>query len=95
MKNENCAIGVAALLALEPEEIAFLTESKTISKKVQAIYDDAHSLIEAQIEHEIEVFGGFKVKSQTVEEAEVPEFEEEQEVRVKKDVKPQSSLSDF
>ncbi len=95
MMNENCAIGVAALLALEPEEIAFLTGSKTITKKVQAIYDEAHSLIEAQIEHEIEVFGGFMVKSQKVQEAEEPAFEDEQEVRVKKDVKPQSSLFDF
>jgi replication factor C large subunit len=93
MKNENYAIGVAALLALEPEEIAFLTGSKKISKKVQAIYDDAHSIIETQIEHEIEVFGGFKVKSRRINETE--ESEEEQKVRVKKDVKPQSSLFDF
>jgi len=94
IKNVNYAIGVAALLALEPEDIAFLTESKTITKKVQAIYDEAHSMIEAQIEHEIEVFGGFKAKSQKDQEEE-PEFKQEQEVRVKKDVKPQSSLFDF
>ncbi len=51
----------AALLGLEPEEIAFLIESKTVTKKVQKIYESAQLLIEKETEHEVELFGGFRV----------------------------------
>jgi len=89
LKDERYAPGAAALLALEPEEIAFLTESKSVTKKVQMVYDAAQAMIQAETEHEIEVFGGFGEKSEEREE------EPEEEIRVRKDAKPQSSLLDF
>lgn len=78
LKNNEYAPKVAALLGLEPEEIAYLINSK-ITKKVQRIYDEARVMIEKQIEQEIELFGGFEKK----------------EVKVKKEIKSQSSLFDF
>jgi replication factor C large subunit len=90
LKDEEYAPRVAALLDLEPEEIAFLTESKSITKKVKKIYDEAQALIEAETEHEIELFGGFGVKSQKSEAR-----EEEPDIGAKKEVKSQSSLFDF
>lgn len=92
LKNEECAPGVAALLALEPGEIAFLTDSKSVTQKVQKIYDEARALIEEETEQEIELFGGFGKRKEAVEEE--PE-KEEPEVEEKKEVKTQSSLSDF
>ena len=86
LKDEESAPLAAALLALEPEEIAFLTESKSVTKKVQKIYDEARALREAEVEHEVEVFGGFGKKGM---EAEAVEEED------KKEVKSQSSLFDF
>lgn len=90
LKDEEHAPYVAALLALEPDEIAFLTESKSVTKKIQKIYDDAQALREAEVEHEVELFGGFGKRR----EAEEKEPEKE-EVEIKKEVKTQSSLSDF
>ncbi len=97
MKNEKYAPSVAALLALEPEEIAFLTGSKSVTKTIQKIYQDAQTLREAEVEHEVELFGGFGArKAEAVEEE-----HEKEEVPVKvrkedrKEVKSQSSLFDF
>lgn len=90
LNDERYAPDVAAVLGLEPEEIAFLTESKSVTKKVQKIYDEAQSIIEKEKEHEIEVFGGFGNKSQESETE-----EEEPETGVKKEIKSQSSLFDF
>ncbi len=81
MQDNKYAPSVAAILGLEPEEIAFLTESKSVTKKVQKVYDTAQSLIEKETEHEIELFGGFGAKPK--------------EPEVKKDVKSQSTLFDF
>ncbi len=100
IKDEESAPLVAALLALEPEEIAFLTESKSVTKKIQKIYEEARALREAQVEHEVEVFGGFGKKSLEAEVVEEdPEMEETEVMKVKKEekkeVKSQSSLFDF
>jgi replication factor C large subunit len=92
MKDDEYAPPVAALLALEPEEIAFLMESKSVTKKVQKIYEEAQSLIEKDVTQEIEVFGGFGAKPELSSEEEP---EDEPEVEVKKEVKSQSSLFDF
>ncbi|VVB93454.1 Replication factor C large subunit [uncultured archaeon] len=97
LKDEKSAPLVAALLALEPEEIAFLVESKSVTKKVQKIYEDAQALREAEVEHEVELFGGFGARKAEADEEE-PE-NEEAPVKVKKEdrkeVKSQSSLFDF
>jgi replication factor C large subunit len=99
LKDEESAPLAAALLALEPEEIAFLTESKSVTKKVQKIYDEARALREAEVEHEVEVFGGFGKKGMEAEAVEEEAEKEESEVKVKKEdkkeVKSQSSLFDF
>jgi replication factor C large subunit len=100
IKDEKSAPLVAALLALEPEEIAFLTESKSATKKIQKIYEEAGALREADVEHEVEVFGGFGKKSLEAGVAEEePEMEETDLMKVKKEekkeVKSQSSLFDF
>ncbi len=94
LKDDKLAPPVSALLALEPEEIAFLTESKSVTKKVQKIYEEAQKLVESETVHEIEVFGGFGRKKEKKEDEEPQMIEEQQEVRAKK-VKPQSSLFDF
>ncbi len=99
MKDDGYAPAVAALLALEPEEIAFLLGSKSVTKKVQKIYEEAHSLIEKEVGQEIEVFGGFGAKPELLPETggEEPEdeSEDEQEAEAKKEAKSQSSLFDF
>ena len=94
LENEECAPRVAALLTLETEEIAFLMGSKSVTKKVQKIYDEAQSFMEKEIEHEIELFGGFgaKAANSLIEDENT---DEEPEVEVKKEVKAQSSLFDF
>ncbi len=99
LNNEESAPLAAALLALEPEEIAFLAESKSVTKKIQKIYEEAQALREAEIEHEVEVFGGFGKKSMEAEAVEEEAEKEETQVKVKKEdrkeVKSQSSLFDF
>lgn len=96
LKDEECAPSVAALLDLEPEEIAFLTESKSVTKKIQKIYDEAQAMRVAEVEHDVELFGGFGKRSKEAPAGEEPEPEkEEDEVKVKKEVKSQSSLFDF
>ncbi len=88
-KENEYAPRMAALLALEPEEIAFLMESKSITKKVQKIHDEAQSLMEKETEHEIELFGGFGARM----DEEKPEIDEKPDAKMGK--KPQSSLFDF
>lgn len=89
MKNDYIAPSFTALLSLEPEEIAFLTESKSVTKKIQKMFDDARSMIEKETVHEIEVFGGFGEKIEKDVEAD----EEPEEVR--KEPNSQRSLFDF
>ncbi len=92
LNDDECAPRVAALLALIPEEIAFLTQSKSVTKKVEKIYEKAQSLVEKETEHEIELFGGFGAKKLQKEEDEI---EEKPQGKSGKDVKSQSSLFDF
>ncbi|MCZ7372883.1 MAG: replication factor C large subunit [Candidatus Methanoperedens sp.] len=94
LMDDKYAVGVTALLALEPEEIAFLTGSKSVTKKIQKIFDESKALAESEIEHEIEMFGGFTGKRSNLTEVE-PETDDEPDEKVKKNVKPQSSLFDF
>ena len=95
MKNEESAVPAAALLALEQDEIAFLTESKSITKKVQKIYDEAQALKEAEVEHEVELFGGFGKKGTEAEYENRMLETEKPETGFKKETKSQSSLFDF
>ncbi|GFO96920.1 AAA ATPase [groundwater metagenome] len=90
IKNDEYAPSVAALLGLEPEEIAFLVESKSVTKKIQKIFDDAQSMIDKETEHEIELFGGFGAQSEKEEES-----DDGPEVEVKKETKSQRSIFDF
>ncbi|VVB93898.1 Replication factor C large subunit [uncultured archaeon] len=92
LNNDECAPRVAALLALIPEEIAFLTQSKSATKKVEKIYEKAQSLVEKETEYEIELFGGFGAKKLQKEEDEI---EEKPQGKSGRDVKSQSSLFDF
>jgi len=91
VKDDEIAPKVVALLGLQPEEIAFLMESKSVTKKVQKIYETARSFIEDETEHEVELFGGFGVKKIQNPEPEKIELE----IPIKKDSKAQSSLFDF
>lgn len=59
MKNKEHSIDLAAELELNPDEIAFLLDTKPSTKKVKNIYDAAQQLIQEKVEHDIEVFGGF------------------------------------
>jgi len=95
LENDGYAPAVAALLALEPEEIAFLTGAKSVTKKVQKIYDEAQSLIEKETEQEIELFGGFRAGGDMSESGEPAREVPEDEPEIKKEVKSQSSLFDF
>ncbi len=59
MNSKEHAVDAAAELDLNPDEIAFLLDTKATTKKVKTIYESAQQLIEAQVKHDIEVFGGF------------------------------------
>jgi hypothetical protein len=49
---------VAALLDLNEDEIALLTDAKSVTKKVTAVYEEAQRLREAEADEEIEL--GFR-----------------------------------
>jgi len=93
LNNEESAPGIVALLGLEPEEIAFLMEKKSVTKNVQKIYETALSLILKETEHEVELFGGFGVMQKKVQVTE--QKKKEPEISVKKEGKSQRSLFDF
>lgn len=93
MKDDEIAPKIAALLGLQPEEIAFLMESKSVTKKVQKIYETASCLIENETDHEVELFGGFVTGDQKIQNPEPEKIEPE--ISIKKDSKAQSSLFDF
>lgn len=96
MDDTEYAPKVSALLGLEPEEIAYLLETKPTTKKVTKIYDEAQALVEKDTEHEIEVFGGFTAGSSSASvESPEPEVVKEDRRKPKKEVKSQSSLFDF
>ena len=101
--NEKYAPNITAALGFEPEELAFLLESKSVTKKVQKIYDEAQSLKEKETEHDVELFGGFgSTEKNTIKpepeknKHEMRETEQKKpDIPVKKEGKSQSSLFDF
>jgi replication factor C large subunit len=105
--NEKYAPNITAALGFEPEELAFLLDSKSVTKKVQKIYDEAQSLKEKETEQDVELFGGFgskdnktltlesqKIKHESETEISKPE-QKKPDIPVKKEGKSQSSLFDF
>ncbi len=58
--DEASAVGLAARLKLEEDEIAFLAGAEKSSKKVEKIYERSRELIAKEVEHEIDVFGHFE-----------------------------------
>lgn len=95
IKDEKYAPGVIALLGLEPEEIAYLLESKTVTKKSQQLYDTARSLIEDETDQEVELFGGFGPRDKNIQIPEPEKKEPEIPNNKKSNSKAQSSLFDF
>ncbi len=95
IQNDEYAPSVTAILRLEPEEIMFLEGSKSVTKKIQKIFDDAQSMIEKETGHEIEVFGGFGANTGIEDEGEEDEAEAAPEIKTRKETKSQSSLFDF
>ena len=95
IKNDEYAPSITAILRLETEEIMFLEGSKSLTKNIQKIFDEAALMIEKETEHEIEVFGGFGANTRIEDEEEDDDVEAKPEVNVKKETKSQSSLFDF
>jgi replication factor C large subunit len=95
IKNDEYAPSITAILRLEPEEILFLEGSKSVTKKIQKIFDDAQSMREKETEHEIEVFGGFGANTGIEDEGEEDEVKVTPQINAKKETKSQSSLFDF
>jgi replication factor C large subunit len=100
------AVDAAAELDLNPDEIAFLLDTKATTKKVKTIYESAQQLIEAEVKHDIEVFGGFThtaVVDETQRELDFSGADNEgnvdepavDEVVNEENTKNQSSLFDF
>lgn len=86
IKNEKYAPSIIASLRLEPEEIAFITDSKSDTKHVQKLYDESQSIIKEDTEHGIELFGRFSEYSTSADE---------DDNKDKGTKKSQSSLFDF
>lgn len=92
IQNDEYAPSIAAALGLEPEEIAFLAGSKSVTKKIQKVFDDAQLMIEKETVQEIELFGGFgAMNDNTTDDA----GDEKPEAEIKKETKSQKSLFDF
>ncbi len=94
MKDERYGVHVAAELNLEPEEIAFLVGSKSITKEVQKIYDESRIYIDKERSHDIDIYGRFGEWKKDIEEKEYVEekyIEEDQEERdIEKDLKEEA-----
>ena len=106
MKSKELAVDVAAELDLNPDEIAFLLDTKATTKKVKTIYESAQQLIQAQVKHDIEMFGGFTHTAVVDEQQRELDFTEADnnstddepgvdEIASKDEPKNQSSLFDF
>ncbi len=73
-QDEECAAGISARLKLDEDEIAFLMDAERSSKKVEKVYERSKSLIEKEVEHEIDVFGHFSAPArEPVAEPPAPE----------------------
>lgn len=92
MQDEACAVQVAASLDFSLEEIAYLLQSKTTSRKVKKIHESARALSERLVEEDIALFGGFGHEKR---EAEKPGEDAGEGDATRDDSKPQSTLFDF
>ncbi|TKY91405.1 MAG: hypothetical protein C5S46_05950, partial [Candidatus Methanomarinus sp.] len=97
MKSKRHSIGLSVELDLNPDEIAFLLDTRTTTKKVKQIYDVAQEIIIENLEHNVEVFGGFGYKADNqqnnkIEEEVIEQVTDEQEDTEKGS---QKSLFDF
>ena len=95
IKNDEYAPSITAILGLEPEEIMFLEGSKSVTKNIQKIFDEAQLMIEKETEHEIEIFGGFGANTGIEDESEDDDVVAKPEINARKETKSQSSLFDF
>ncbi|RZN16088.1 MAG: replication factor C large subunit [Methanosarcinales archaeon] len=93
IKDESYAAVVAAELDFSIEEIIYLLQSKTASKKVKNIYGSARALIEKETEENIELFARIEQKIDGFE----PPEDSVKTVRkkAKSSSTPQSTLFDF
>lgn len=56
LKNEDYAVDAAYSLELDVDEIAYLTESKKVTKKIQKIYDASREMMHEKEDEDIDVF---------------------------------------
>lgn len=56
LKNEDYAVDAAYSLELDVEEIAYLTESKRVTKKIQKIYDASREMMHEKEDEDIDIF---------------------------------------
>lgn len=98
MNNKKYAPNITALLELDPEEIMFILGSKSITKEVQKIHEDAQSLIKEETNREVELYGKFG-KKLAEQKIIIKEDKKEKVVSKEKDInrkeKIQRSLVDF
>lgn len=99
MKSSEYAVDISSELDLNPDEIAFLLDTKPTTKKVKDIYESAQQRIQEEIEHDIEVFGGFGSVSpeENIENTGTGTLQSEDQNSEfeKKEKKNQSSIFDF
>lgn len=97
MKDSDIAVGLAAGLKLNPDEIAFLLDTKPTTKKVETIYGQAQQLVQDEVEHDIELFGGFTHTEEEIQKGDIPaNTEPEEPARSRNEnEKNQRSLFDF
>jgi replication factor C large subunit len=85
-RDEEYAVGITARLRLDEDEIAFLMDAEKSSKKVEKIYEKSRSLIEEEVEHEIDVFGRFHMPAKEPVEEPVTEAPKPKAPRKKRKV---------
>jgi replication factor C large subunit len=56
LKNEDYAVDAAYSLELDVDEIAYLTESKRVTKKIQKIYDASREMMHEKEDEDIDIF---------------------------------------
>ncbi|CAD6492231.1 MAG: Replication factor C large subunit [Candidatus Argoarchaeum ethanivorans] len=97
IKDKRYAAIVAAELDLSIEEITYLLQSKTTSKKVKNIYGSARALIEKETEENIELFARTEQKSDDFKHGEDKVKVDVKTIRkeAKSSSTPQSTLFDF
>ena len=104
MKSKEHSTVLSVELDLNPDEIAFLLDTKPTTKKVKQIYDAAQEMITEKLEHDIEVFGGFgynddntqnkKIEEEVIEQV-IEQVTDEQEMHNETGKGSQKSLFDF